>query len=173
MDVVVKARSTFFDSAAVVKRLDAGTRRVLSKLGAFVRRRARSSMRKRKKPSKPGAPPSVHQGQLKNLLFFSYDFQAKSVVVGPVPFRGPAVVPGLMEAGGTSLKTVRVYPNRGRAATPRQKEAFLRGVRAGAIIPRKAQTVQVPAKYAPRPFMAPALQAEMPKFRDQLRNLMR
>lgn len=89
----------FFDSAKVKAGVDAGLRRVLSKLGSFVRRRARSSIRKRKRAAAAGSPPSSHAGQLK-LIYFAWDAAQKSVVVGPIPQQGEAVVPALMEKGG-------------------------------------------------------------------------
>jgi len=48
----------FFDSKKVVSATDRATRRVLSRFGAFVRRTAKQSIRKRKKVSQPGSPPS-------------------------------------------------------------------------------------------------------------------
>lgn len=65
---------------------DKGVKRALSKFGAFVRTRAKSSIRKRKKISQPGQPPSSHTGKLKKLIFFGYDREKKSVVVGPLLF---------------------------------------------------------------------------------------
>lgn len=124
---------TFFTSNEVLKALDKKTRSALSKFGAFVRTRARSSIRKRKKASEPGSPPSSHVGTLKKLLFFGYDAQSKSVVVGPVPFRGPAVAPALLEYGGQAIQQQKGKPSR---------RLF----------------------YRPRPFMQPALKAELPKF---------
>ena len=65
---------------------DKGTKRALSKFGAFVRQRAKSSIRKRKKISAPGSPPSSHTGKLKRAIFFGFDKERNSVVVGPVLF---------------------------------------------------------------------------------------
>jgi hypothetical protein len=134
-------KKSFFDADAVKKKLDAGIRRVLSKAGAFVRTRARSSIRKRKKVSDPGQPPSSHEGSLKRLIFFAYDAGAQSVVTGPVRF-GKGTAPQLLEFGGDAL---RVYKS-GRSKRQR---------------------------YRARPFMKPAGEAELPKFRDLLRNLVR
>ena len=81
---MVKVKTLFFDSAKVVKSVDAGTRRVLSRFGAFVRRTAKGSIRKRKASSAPGTPPSSHTGLLKRFIFFSFDPAQKSVVIGPM-----------------------------------------------------------------------------------------
>jgi len=101
-------KAAFFDSLAVLKRLDKGKKKCLSKMGAFVRQRARSSIRSRRAVSAPGSPPSSHEGSMRRLLFFAYDESTGSVVVGPVPFRR-GTAPGLLEYGGTST----------RPATPR------------------------------------------------------
>lgn len=92
-------QAAFFDTKAVRDAVDAGTRKALSKFGAFVRQRARSSIRTRKKSSPPGQPPSSHEGSLKRLIFFAYDAEKKTVVIGPVPFRTGAA-PALLEYGG-------------------------------------------------------------------------
>jgi len=92
----------FFDKQAVRDQVDAGTRRVLSKFGAFVRRTARSSIRKRKRISNPGEPPSSHIGLLKKFIYFGYDPDSRSVVIGPVRLsqNGRGEAPSLLEHGG-------------------------------------------------------------------------
>lgn len=95
--------TVFFDADPVLRAIDKATKAVLSKQGAFVRTSAKSSIRKRKKPAKPGQPPSSHVGTLKKLIFFSYDATTKSVVVGPTPFgkRDPTGA-SLLEYGGST-----------------------------------------------------------------------
>jgi hypothetical protein len=92
----------FFDKKAVRDKVDAGTRRVLSKFGSFVRRTARSSIRKRKRISHPGEPPSSHIGLLKKFIYFGYDPASRSVVIGPVRLsqNGRGEAPALLEHGG-------------------------------------------------------------------------
>jgi len=92
----------FFDRQAVVSKVDAATRRVLSRFGAFVRRSAKSSIRKRKKPAPPGQPPSSHTGLLKKFIFFGYDAARQSVVIGPTRLnqKGRGEAPPLLEYGG-------------------------------------------------------------------------
>ena len=97
----------FFDRQAVISKVDAATRRVLSKFGAFVRRSAKSSIRKRKKAAPPGQPPSSHTGLLKKFIFFGYDADRRSVVIGPTRLnqKGRGEAPPLLEYGGkTTLK---------------------------------------------------------------------
>ena len=138
-----KITKLFFDKKAVRDKVDAGTRRVLSKFGAFVRRTARGSIRKRKKPSPPGRPPSSHVGLLKKFIFFGYEPAKRSVVIGPVRLsqQGRGEAPHLLEYGGTG--TVQRKGKRSRA------------------------------KIRARPFMAPAAEKEHPKlpamWRDSVR----
>lgn len=114
-----EAKRNFFDRDAVLKRVDAVKVKVLSKGGAFVRQRARSSMRRRKGSSKPGSPPSAHKNALlKEKLFFSYDPSTDSVVVGPVALSRKPEAPALNEFGGTVTRRrhgrtrVATYPER-------------------------------------------------------------
>lgn len=90
----------FFDPNAVIRKADQAERRVLRRFGAFVRRRARTSIRKSKRISKPGQPPKSHTGRLRRLIVFGYAPATGSVVIGPLPFRGTAVAPRLLEEGG-------------------------------------------------------------------------
>ena len=89
-----KMNAAFFDSPKVMSKTTAAERRVLSRFGSFVRRRARGSIRKRKKVSAPGKPPSAHGKKLK-LILFSYDPTKKSVVVGPKKFSNTNAPAGL------------------------------------------------------------------------------
>ena len=133
----------FFDTKAVRGKVDAGTRRVLSKFGAFVRRIARSSIRKRKKPSSPGVPPSSHIGLLKKFIFFGYEPAKRSVVIGPVRLsqKGRGEAPHLLEYGGATK------------------------------VERRGKSKR--AKVRPRPFMGPAFEKEQPQlpamWRDSVR----
>lgn len=139
-------KQLFFDTPKVVRAVDKTTRRVLSKFGAFVRRTARSSIRKRKRTSEPGSPPSSHTGLLKRFIFFGYDAQKRSVVIGPerLTQRGRGEAPHLLEYGGkTTLK------RRGKA----------RG--------RKRTT------YKARPYMGPAFEKEQPKLAAMRRDSVR
>ena len=128
-----RVKEMFFDRAKVQKAVTDAARKVLSRFGAFVRTGAKSSIRKRKKISQPGQPPSSHTGLLKRLIFFGYDPSKKSVVIGPTPIgSGTAEAPPLLEYGGSA----------------RRKD-------------RKGKTVT--ATYRPRPFMGPALEKEEAK----------
>jgi len=103
----MKVTRLFFDRKAVTDNVDRAARRVLSKFGAYVRRSAKSSIRKRKRASLPGQPPSSHTGLLKRFIFFGYDPGRQSVVIGPVRLMGRnrGEAPPLLEYGGrTTLK---------------------------------------------------------------------
>ena len=100
-------KECFFDRAAVKNAVDRATLSVLSKIGAYIRQADRSSIRSRKAISKPGSPPSSHEGSLKRLIFFSYDPAARAVVIGPVPLHGVAEAPPLLEFGGTARRMRR------------------------------------------------------------------
>ena len=92
----------FFDRKKIKRKTDAASRKVLSKFGAFVRRTARQSIRRRKGTSKPGKPPFSHTGLLKNFIYFGYDTARRSVVIGPVVLAGNSgKAPSTLESGGT------------------------------------------------------------------------
>jgi phage gpG-like protein len=91
----------FFDRAKIKQKVDARTRKVLSKFGAFVRQTSRRSIRKRKRSSRPGHPPSSHIGTLKRFIFFGYDEHHRSVIIGPVIAPGKkGKAPATLEYGG-------------------------------------------------------------------------
>ena len=124
---MLKLKYLFFDSAAVVRSVDKSTRKVLSRFGAFVRRTAKQSIRKRKKSSAPGTPPSSHTGLLKRFIFFGYDTQKNSVVIGPTRLtennRGAA--PSILEYGGRTTVEANKKKTRVRiSARPFMGPAF-------------------------------------------------
>lgn len=126
-------KQLFFDRQAVTSRVAPATRKVLSKFGAFVRRTAKGSIRQRKTAAPPGSPPSSHTGLLKKFIFFGYDPQRESVVIGPTRLdrRGQGEAPSLLEYGG---QTTLVRRGKRKRAT-----------------------------YRARPYMGPAFEKEQPK----------
>ena len=156
----------FFDATPVIRAMDDATRRVLSKFGSFVRTRARTSMKKRKTPSAPGRPPRVVTGHLRRLIFFGYDFAKASVVIGPTPFRGPAIAPRLLEEGGTTVAKRDRFWRAGVGSNA--KGQFTRG-KWGRVA--KGEPIRV----APRPYMGPAFHKEIPSlpalWRDSIRGV--
>ncbi len=129
----------FFDRATVMSAADRATVRELSKFGAFVRRRVKSSIKpapKREKTaqkrllikqdgiyiSSPGNPPVSHVGILRESVLFSYDPSARSVVIGPVAFKGSGRGAKALEEGGESERWGKPVTIRAR---PYMKPAFM------------------------------------------------
>lgn len=131
------AKGLFFDSRTVEKAASRAERRALSKFGAFVRTGARGSIRTSKdgKASAPGRPPKSHTGRIKKFIFFAYDPDRRSVVIGPAKFAGAISDLGALESGGVSTRVVE---------------------RGGKKVRRKA-------RYTARPFMVPAFTKQLPK----------
>lgn len=97
---LVAVKKTFFDKAAVLSKVDPAKARALSRFGAFVRQRARSSIRTRKGISPPGSPPYSHVGTLKKSILFGYDQKADTVVIGPLPAGRGGIGALALERGG-------------------------------------------------------------------------
>ena len=137
----------FFDRKPVMRAAGRATRRVLSRFGAFVRRTARSSIRRRKRVSDPGQPPSSHAGDLRQGILFGYDDRRDSVVIGPRPFNAKNSQDALemLEHGGTTWRRFG-YGSRRR---------------------------RVRATYQARPFMGPAMEKEEPKLPQMWRDSVR
>jgi hypothetical protein len=89
---VDKFKNGFFDRGRVLEAMDAATFREMKRMGALTRTVAKRSMVKRKGASLPGRPPHEHVGTIDRLLFFAYDYQSESMVVGPVGFSGSTVL---------------------------------------------------------------------------------
>lgn len=137
-------KKAFFDRRRVMIAVDRSTRKALSKSLAFIRQTARTKVLKRRtNESPPGHPPSVRASgagaSLRNILF-AYDERTKSGVVGPVRYltrtkpSSGKTVPQVLEFGSRE-----VIKSRSRRGLFRRKMA----------------------RYEPRPFMGPALKAEM------------
>ncbi len=187
IDMVIRLREMFFDRQAVIEAVGQANARVLSKAGAFIQRRAKSSIRKRKRVSDPGQPPSSHVGTLRNLIYFSFDPPTRSVVVGPTPLGSTGIVPPVLEYGGQAPR--RRNPRRrqrelggaGEIRTDGPASRTTKKNRDGKLVTyaRLQTTDQVDRAnrlneelYGPefvggnrieaRPYMGPALQKEMP-----------
>lgn len=146
----------FFDGKAVTDALAPAVKKALSKFGAFVRQRSKSSLKYGTGTGAPGKPPVVHASKgftrkrtkkgvttaqpaspLRELIFFGYDPDKMSVVIGPA-LGGPRTgAPAALEAGG------------------------------------KAAGVPGAKPVAPHPYMRPAFEAELGKIGGDFRNLIR
>jgi hypothetical protein len=137
------AKASFFDRPAVTSAVEKAAIKVLSRFGAFVRTRARTSIRKKKGTSPPGGPPYSHVGLLRKFIFFSYDKSTESVVIGPTLINSPTGAPENLEYGGTT-----------------ERPAWYRG---------KDKTIRI----RPRPYMGPAFDAELPNLEPMWRDSVR
>ncbi len=117
LQTLVRVKSQFFDRAAVADKIDPAVKKALSKFGAFVRQRSRTSIRTRKASSPPGSPPSSHTGALKRGILFGYDADKRSVVIGPVLAGRQTGAPETLEEGGS-------YKGKRYAARPYMGPAF-------------------------------------------------
>jgi hypothetical protein len=170
--IEMRIKEFFFDKDRVVRAVDKARRAVLSKAGAFVRQRAKTSMRKRKAISAPGQPPSAHEGSLRRFLYFGYDPGADTVVVGPAKTnqvffgrdRKPVTgtVPSVLEYGG-QITIFEVHKH------GTWQRADLRSRRRLAGLRTRYRTVTI----RPRPYMRPALTAELPRLPALWRNSVR
>ncbi len=140
-------KGQFFDVSKVKRGSDDASYRVLGRFGAWVRKSARWSIRRRKGYSDPGDPPRGHVGCLKDFIYFWFDRFRRSVMVGPVKMHGRSpygetTVPEILEHGGTVTRT-----------------------------DRKGRTTQY--TYEARPYMGPAFekgQQQLPKmWRDSIK----
>jgi hypothetical protein len=142
MMIGFEKKRLFFDRQIVIDAVGVATAKNLSKAGSFIQRSARSSLRRRKKASAPGEPPSVHTrdrvATLKN-IWFVFDPINKSVVVGPMKLNTSALV-------GSDQPTVPALHEYGGSAV------VGKGIRKRRV------------RYPARPFMGPAMQRELPKF---------
>jgi hypothetical protein len=168
--VSLAIKDWFFDREAVQKAVERGNLRALAKAGAFIRRRARSSLRRRQKPSSPGTPPSVHSrdsfATLKNILF-GLEPQRQAVIIGPVglgarssnttvaPVSG--TVPNVLEFGGQVSVFEQEITLHDHGQTVTRWVQTRPGRRIGRrSLPQRRRRVRIEA----RPFMGPALEAE-------------
>lgn len=154
IDITIK--EAFFDRPAVEKAIGKARKKSLSKAGAFVMTRSRRSIRRTDSYSKPGNPPHTRKGsRFKNTILFRYDFGTRTVVVGPTKLNAKSDVPkdgvpAALEFGTTHVsKRVRYVPAPGGGRTRTGKPRVVR-------LPKGTKLT-----YEARPFMGPALRAEV------------
>ena len=115
MIIDLNAKQAFFDTKKVHQAIDRQTARAMVKSLSFIRRRWRSSLRRRKRVSKPGQTPSIRStdnfATLKNILFLLRPANQVGIVgvVGIGRKRSQAdtsdTVPSILESGG--VMTIR------------------------------------------------------------------
>jgi hypothetical protein len=83
---LVKVKALFFDRQAVIRCVDKAILKNLNYIGGYIKRVAKNSIKKasaRHAVSTVGKPPLSHTGLLKQHIYYAFDPQAQSVVVGP------------------------------------------------------------------------------------------
>lgn len=90
----------FFDDRKILRLVNREERKKLSKFGAYVRQRAKTSIKPSKWTSRPGRPPASHTGRLRQLILFGYSEAQKTVAIGPILYRPLSLIPKLLEHGG-------------------------------------------------------------------------
>lgn len=157
------------DTKAIHKAVEKVEKPIAEKMAGFVYKTARQSMRRRKKASQPGQPPSAHSGPkypkgplLKELMRAYWDETTRTAVAGPLGKAG-LNAPSLNEFGGNKVVKTRIIKPKGRKATPAQAAAFKRKIKEGSL-QKPPQYVEKTVTLAARPYMRPALAKELPKF---------
>jgi hypothetical protein len=185
-DIRFNSKRFFFDREVVIQAVGRATATAMSKAGAFIRRRAQTSMRYRQygKASTPLVqPPFAHQPKpfLRKYLYFAYSPFKRSLIVGPVkldavyfnhsgePVTG--TVPSIHEFGGEvrQLQVLKVTRRDYAGRFARQKDATFKsnqGTWVKASLKRKSRlgkrrTRLRIIRYPARPYMRPALMAEL------------
>lgn len=139
---VKQFQGAFFTSSAVTKKVKPAARKVLSKFGSYVRQTARQSI-KNKKRSVASQPPANRTGKLKRFIYFGYDTNKNSVIIGPAKLTNTVsdtALISLEEGGSTDILTHSFDKARGKHSVQRSR-VFV----------------------AARPFMKPAFDKELPK----------
>lgn len=96
----------FFDRQTIENPVEKARVDYLRRAAGQVRLRMRRSMRRRKKVSAPGRPPSIHSpsSQSLRLIQFALDRESGGAIVGPVKFNAKTgrQTPNRLEFGGRS-----------------------------------------------------------------------
>ena len=98
-----QAKQLFFDRQKVLSKVSRAERRVLSRFGAYVRQDAKQRIRRRKRPSQPEESPTNQTGLLKRHIYFLFDSDRRSVVIGPTRLSTGSDVPATLEYGGQTV----------------------------------------------------------------------
>lgn len=98
-----QAKRLFFDRQKVLSKVSRAERRVLSRFGAYVRQGAKQRIRRRKRPSQPEESPTNQTGLLKRHIYFLFDPDRRSVVIGPTRLSTGSDAPATLEYGGQAV----------------------------------------------------------------------
>jgi hypothetical protein len=130
--------TTQYDPQLIAAAITQKNKNGLLRMGYLIRQSAQASLGQRKSISTPGHPPASHQGTLRNLILYAWDNATRTVVIGPIRANGPSngQAPRALEYGGSSMM-LRVIGGK-----------------------RKRISINI----APRPYMRPALNLNLPRF---------
>ncbi len=175
------------DADRIRRKVDQASFNSLGHAGGTIRKTAYRSIRKRKKTSRPGSPPSSPTGRLRRSFRYEVERQTPGVVIGPVNEISGRLW-NLHEFGGIARKRRRLKRHRFRVGQHGPVRSLGNGRfvrielrtaaqanRARRLIDEENQRrgAEKPRRYPKRPFMKPALdthRAQLPKFwRDSVR----
>lgn len=165
--LTLSVKRSFFDRPAIIAKIGQRVAKGLNRAGGAVKVTAQRSLRKRKKPSPPGMPPTRRTEMGRGLSAILYGFDGRdSVVIGPVKLNGSSgldpttTVPGLHERGeSATLHESRFVMPSGKATEWRAVPRRVRPGRDGQRMEQRRRSVKYPA----RPFMQPALEKIKPR----------
>lgn len=100
---ISQAKSLFFDRQQVQSKVSRAERKVLSRFGAYVRQDAKQRIRRRKRSSQPDESPTNQTGLLKRHIYFVFDPDRRSVVIGPARLSTGTEAPATLEYGGSAV----------------------------------------------------------------------
>lgn len=160
-------KSQFFDKS-ITRTVDKGKKRGLGRVGGYMRKVVRRSIRKIGKKgvhSKPGNPPKSITGDLRNNIFYVFDAFKESVIVGAAKLnqvfwngagepQAGGTVPQVLEEGGQigQLEVWNEYTQSWSRADLRSKRRL-----AGKKLRLRY------AKIEPRPYIQPGYEVTEPK----------
>lgn len=165
--LTLSVKRSFFDRPAVIAKIGKQIARGLNRAGGKIKLTAQRSLRRRKKSSAPGTPPTRRTEMGRGLSAVIYAFDGRdSVVVGPIKLNGtsgldPAsTIPGLHERGETArIAELRFLSATGEPGPWRSVPRRPVRLRPGQRIEQRRRSVRYPA----RPFMQPALEKIKPQ----------
>jgi hypothetical protein len=99
-------KAFFFDRASVTDMVDKSAKKGLGYFGGVVRKIAKRSIVEAKNwfdHSRAGNPPKSHVGTLKRMIYYAWDPDHRSVVIGPELFSPMSGAPENLEHGGTAF----------------------------------------------------------------------
>jgi hypothetical protein len=193
-------QKTFFDREVVQRAMSRTVAKALSRFGAFVRQRAKTSLRYREAPSSPGRPPSVHRSSnrrktnrktglasvqrvspLREFILFAYDPARESVVIGPAKTNQrnaegiDVPIPAVIEYGGAVTIREHLVPDIPAIYGPLAGQWIRTDLRYRISEGGARSGVGRPqrtrrAHHHARPFMSPAFDAELPGFLASLKD---